>query len=122
MVDYRYRHLSSSVWVREKETLIQAVPPQEFEVDLENTLAYNGNAEENGFKVIVLSILFFLKCLFLYKNRKNIIRSCLCHMTQVFWIIIVLSSVDKASMKRKRQYFTDTLNPYIIYIPYFIPN
>lgn len=51
VVDYRYRHLSSSVWVREKESLIHAVPPQEFEVDLENTLVYNGNTEENGFKV-----------------------------------------------------------------------
>ena len=57
VVDYRYRHLSSSVWLREKESLVQSVPPQEFEVDLENTIAYNGNTEENGFKVIVIIVL-----------------------------------------------------------------
>lgn len=54
VVDYQYRHHSSSNWLRdrncEKEALVQLVPPQEFEIDLEHS-SCNGSSDDTSFKV-----------------------------------------------------------------------
>lgn len=54
VVDYHYRHHSSSNWLRdrntEKEALVQLVPHQEFEIDLENSSS-NDTSDDSRYKV-----------------------------------------------------------------------
>uniref|UniRef100_A0A1B6EVF4 Dedicator of cytokinesis protein 7 n=1 Tax=Cuerna arida TaxID=1464854 RepID=A0A1B6EVF4_9HEMI len=54
VVDYHYRHHSTSNWMRdrhsEKEALVQLVPHQEFEIDLEHSSS-NGSSDDTSYKV-----------------------------------------------------------------------
>ncbi|XP_071439283.1 dedicator of cytokinesis protein 7 [Hetaerina americana] len=58
IVSHRYRHHSSSCWVRdragERLTLVQAIPRQEFEVDLEQA-AFINSPDDDGYKESSLS-------------------------------------------------------------------
>jgi hypothetical protein len=57
VVNYQYRHLSSSSWIRdrggERHNLVQAIPRQVFEVD-HDQLVYVGCIEDEGYKVIIV--------------------------------------------------------------------
>jgi len=71
LVNYQYRHLSSSSWVRdrggERLNLVQAIPRQIFEVDHDQNLCA-GCSEDEVFKVITMCNYFCTACWILLTN------------------------------------------------------
>lgn len=66
VVNYQYRHLSSSTWVRdrgcERHNLVQAIPRQVFEVDHDH-LVYDDCTEDEGYKVLIMFDCFGIMCI-----------------------------------------------------------